>query len=72
MASQPGFFAGDERLKALSAAGDPLERRAAVIDCAVFRGELEAALERHRSKCRRSPCDVTCEFAPRILHCCYY
>jgi transposase, IS5 family len=44
MASQPGFFAGDERLKALSAAGDPLERRAAVIDCAVFRGELEAAL----------------------------
>jgi hypothetical protein len=27
MAGQPGFFDGDDRLKALSAAGDPLERR---------------------------------------------
>jgi transposase, IS5 family len=26
MAGQPGFFDGEERLKALSAAGDPLER----------------------------------------------
>jgi hypothetical protein len=28
MAGQPGFFDSDERLKALSAAGDPLERLA--------------------------------------------
>jgi hypothetical protein len=26
MAGQPGFFDDEERLKALSAAGDPLER----------------------------------------------
>ena len=31
MAGQPGFFDGEERLKALSAAGDPLERLAQVI-----------------------------------------
>src|SRR4051812_19323701 len=37
MAGQPGFFDGDERLKALSAAGDPLERLAQVIDFEVFR-----------------------------------
>ena len=41
-----GFFDGDERLKALSAAGDPLERLAKVVDFAMFRGELEAALSR--------------------------
>lgn len=32
MTGQPGFFDGAERLQALSAAGDPLERLAAVID----------------------------------------
>ena len=46
MSGQPGFFDGDERLKALSAAGDPLERLAKVVDFEVFRGELEAALSR--------------------------
>ena len=46
MAVQPGFFDSDERLKALSAAGDPLERLAQVIDFEVFRGDLEAALSR--------------------------
>ena len=46
MAGQPGFFDGEERLKALSAAGDPLERLAQVIDFEVFRGDLEAALSR--------------------------
>ena len=51
MAGQPGFFHGDERLKALSAAGDPLERLPRVVDFEVFRGELEAALSRSdRSK----------------------
>jgi hypothetical protein len=46
MEEQPGFFDGDERLKALSAAGDPLERLAQVIDFEVFRADLEAALSR--------------------------
>jgi len=46
LAGQPGFFDGDERLKALSAAGDPRERLAEVIDFEVFRGDLEAALSR--------------------------
>ena len=39
------------RAIALSAAGDPLERLAKVVDFEVFRGELEAALSRSdRSK----------------------
>ena len=58
MAGQPGFFDGDERLKALSAAGDPLERLAKVVDFEVFRGELEAALSRSdRAKGGRPPYD---------------
>jgi hypothetical protein len=46
VSGQPGFFDSDERLKALSAAGDPLERLAGVIDFEVFRGDLETALAR--------------------------
>jgi transposase, IS5 family len=41
-----GFFDSDERLRALSAAGDPLERLVLVVDFEVFRVELEAALSR--------------------------
>ena len=37
MAGQAGFFDGDERLKALSAAGDPLERLSRVVDFEAFR-----------------------------------
>jgi hypothetical protein len=48
-----GIFDGDERLKALSAAGNPLERLAQVIDFELFRSDLEAALSRSdRSKSR--------------------
>jgi transposase, IS5 family len=43
VAGQPDFFDREERLKALSATGDPLERLAQVIDFEVFRGDLEAA-----------------------------
>ena len=58
MAGQPGFFDGEERLKALSAAGDPLARLSRVVDFEVFRGELEAALSRSdRSKGGRPPYD---------------
>jgi transposase, IS5 family len=46
MADQPGFFDLDERCRALSAAGDPLERLAQVVDFELFRVELEAALNR--------------------------
>jgi hypothetical protein len=56
MAEQPGFFDSEERLKALSAAGDPLERLAAVIDFELFHGDLERALARSdRSKGGRLP-----------------
>ena len=46
MTGQPGFFDQDERLKALSAAGDPLEGRAAVVDFEGFGSDLMAALSR--------------------------
>jgi hypothetical protein len=46
MADQPGFFDLDGRYRALSAAGDPLERLAAVIDFELFRADLDAALRR--------------------------
>jgi len=42
MAGKPGFFDGDERLKALSAAGDPLERLAQAVEFEVFRQDLDA------------------------------
>jgi IS5 family transposase len=58
MAGQPGFFDGEERLKGLSAARDPLERPSRVIDFGVFRGELEGALSRSdRNKGARPPYD---------------
>ena len=59
MAGQPGFFDADERLKVLSAAGDPLERLAQVVDFELFRGNLQAALTRSgRSKGGRPPYDA--------------
>ena len=46
MAGQAGFFDVEERLRWLSASGDPLERRRAVVDFEAFRADLEAALPR--------------------------
>jgi hypothetical protein len=46
MSGQPGFFDLDERYRALSAAGDALERLARAVDFELFRAELEAALRR--------------------------
>jgi transposase, IS5 family len=40
MPGQLGFFDRDERYAALSAAGDPLERLAMVVDFELFRVEL--------------------------------
>jgi hypothetical protein len=56
MAGQPGSFDSNERLKALSAAGDPLERPGRVVDFELFRSELEVALARSdRAKGGRPP-----------------
>jgi transposase, IS5 family len=72
MAGQPGFFDSDERLKALSAAGDPLERLAQVIDFEVFRGDLEAALSRSdRARGGRPPYDAVLMFKVLVLQSLY-
>ena len=72
MAGQPGFFDGDERLKAFSAAGDPLERLARMIDFEVFRGDLEAVLSRSdRSKGGRPPYDAVLMFKVLVLQTLY-
>ena len=68
MAGQPGFFDSDERLEWLSAAGDPLERLAAVVDFELFRGELERALKRSdRAKGGRPPYDAVLMFKVLVL-----
>jgi IS5 family transposase len=72
MADQRGFFDLDERYRALSAAGDPLERLAAVVDFAVFRAELEAALARSdRAKGGRPPYDAVLMFKILVLQVLY-
>jgi IS5 family transposase len=72
MAGQPGFFDGDERLEWLSAAGDPLERLAAVVDFELFRGELERALKRSdRTKGGRPPYDAVLMFKVLVLQTLY-
>jgi transposase, IS5 family len=72
MAGQPGFFDLDERYAALSAAGDPLEGLAMVVDFELFRPELEAALERSdRSKGGRPPYDAVLMFKVLVLQTLY-
>ena len=72
MAGQPGFFDRDERLKVLSAAGDPLERLAAVVDFELFRKDLERALSRSdRSKGERPPYDAVLMFKVLVLQTLY-
>jgi IS5 family transposase len=72
MAGQPGFFDLDERYAALSAAGDPLERLAAVIDFELFRAELDDALARSdRAKGGRPPYDAVLMFKVLILQTLY-
>jgi transposase, IS5 family len=44
MMGQAGFFDLSDRYAALSAAGDPLERLAGVVDFELFRGPLTAPL----------------------------
>ena len=72
MAGQPGFFDLDRRYAALSAAGDPLERLAMVVDFELFRAELETALERSdRSKGGRPPYDAVLMFKVLVLQTLY-
>lgn len=72
MAGQPGFFDADERLRALSAAGDPLERLAAIVDFELFRPDLEAALDRaDRSRGGRPPYDAVLMFRVLVLQTLY-
>lgn len=68
MAGQSGFFDLSNRYEALSAAGDPLERLAAVVDFEVFRGLLVTALRRvPRSRGGRPPFDPVLMFKLLVL-----
>ena len=72
MADQPGFFDADDRLRALSAAGDPLERLNSVVDFELFRPELGAALARaDRSRGGRPPYDAVLMFRVLVLQTLY-
>lgn len=72
MARQPGFFDLSDRYEALSAAGDPLERLAGVVDFEVFRGPLIAALRRSvRGKGGRPPFDPVMMFKILVLQALY-
>lgn len=72
MVGQPGFFDLSDRYAALSAAGDPLERLAAVVDFEVFRGPLIAALRRSgRGKGGRPPFDPVMMFKILVLQALY-
>ena len=46
MADQPGFWDVEERLKAISAKGDPLETLSATVDFEIFRPVLKKTLKR--------------------------
>jgi IS5 family transposase len=72
MAAQPGFFDADERLRALSAAGNPLERLKAVVDFELFRPELKATLQRaDRSRGGRPAYDAVLMFRILVLQTLY-
>jgi hypothetical protein len=68
MSGQRGFFDTDERLKWLSAAGDPLERLALVVEFELFRPALDAALKRsERAKGGCPPYDAVLLFRVLVL-----
>ena len=68
MSGQRGFFDIDERYAALSAAGDPLQRLASVVDFEVFRPVLDAALARSdRTKGGRPAYDAVLMFKVLVL-----
>ena len=70
--AQPGLFDVDERLAALSAAGDPLERLGGVVDFELFRPILAVALARSdRSRGGRPPYDAVLMFKVLVLQALY-
>jgi IS5 family transposase len=72
MGGQPGLFDRDRRYATLSAAGDPLERLARVIDFELFRPELAAALAHSdRAKGSRPPYDAVLMFKILVLQTLY-
>ena len=72
MAGQPGFFDLDERYRALSQSGDPLERLSTVVDFEMFRPELDAALARSdRAQGGRPPMDAVMMFKILVLQALY-
>ena len=72
MTGQPGFFDLDERYRALSAAGDALERLARAVEFELFRPELVAALQRSdRAKGGRPPYDAVLMFKVLVLQTLY-
>ena len=72
MVDQPGFFDVGRARRALSAAGDPLERLRAVVDFELFRAELEAALHRaDRSRGGRPGYDAVLMFRILVLQTLY-
>src|SRR5688500_5062505 len=72
MPGQLGLFDRDERYASLSAAGDPLERLASVVDFELFRGELDAALARSDgAKGGRPPYDAVMMFKVLVLQTLY-
>src|SRR3954451_3107758 len=72
MSGQRGLFDIDERYAALSAAGDPLQRLASVVDFELFRPVLDAALARSdRSKGGRPPYDAVLMLKVLVLQALY-
>jgi IS5 family transposase len=70
--SQSGFFDVDERLAALSAAGDPLVRLSKVVNFELFGAVLDKALNRSdRSQGGRPPYDAVLVFKGLVLQSLY-
>jgi IS5 family transposase len=68
MQGQRGFWDVEDRLKELSAEGDPLEKLAATVDFELFRPVLAKALRRsHRSKGGRPAFDPVLKFKILVL-----
>jgi hypothetical protein len=65
---QPGFWDVEERLRQLSAQGDPLEKLSATVDVEMFRPDLAAALgPRDEAKGGRPPFDPVLKFRMLVL-----
>ncbi|MEO0623157.1 MAG: IS5 family transposase [Pseudomonadota bacterium] len=72
MSGQPGLFDLDERYRALSKSGDPLERLSTVVDFEIFRPELETALARSdRAQGGRPPMDAVMMFKVLVIQALY-